>query len=266
MTNGGGAACAAPEGRAARSTERTAKGEPYPLLFPTSLKCREIERISTSRALRTTRNRSGFVHARAPPGPADVTSSAVSQLVLDSAKSHICVRTFAEGLLARLAHDLDIACADLSGTASRTADGASFSGTADIAVPLAGISVRGVSKGGAVDERALSSRDRAEIIAKMLAEVFHSDSSGVLRVHASLEGGSAHLRLTPPGRAVTEVKVAPTISSSERSISLAGTFDVSLAALGASPIKGPMGAFRVKDTVKISFNVVFNAEDASPVR
>jgi hypothetical protein len=36
-----------------------------------------------------------------------------------------------------------------------------------------------------------------------------------------------------------------------------GTVEVSLAALGSKPVKGPMGAFRVKDRVRISFDLVF---------
>jgi len=38
-----------------------------------------------------------------------------------------------------------------------------------------------------------------------------------------------------------------------------GDLVVSLSALGSSTVKGPMNAFRVKDAVEISFDVVFVA-------
>ena len=49
---------------------------------------------------------------------------AVTDLVLDPAQSRVRIHTFAEGLLARLAHDLELVCGDLSGHATRSADGA----------------------------------------------------------------------------------------------------------------------------------------------
>jgi len=37
-----------------------------------------------------------------------------------------------------------------------------------------------------------------------------------------------------------------------------GTFDVSLSAIGSDPVKGPMNAFRVKDSVEVLFELVFD--------
>ena len=66
----------------------------------------------------------------------------VNDLVLDPARSRVQIHTFAEGLLARLAHDLALLCVELSGAASRGPDAASATtGTASIEVPLRGLQV-----------------------------------------------------------------------------------------------------------------------------
>jgi hypothetical protein len=103
----------------------------------------------------------------------------VTELVLDAARSRIRLHTFAEGLFARLAHDLELICGELSGTAVRNENG---SGTATIEVPLRGMSVGGVlGKDGRVDDRGLSPTESRECIAKMHHDVFHARPDAVVR-------------------------------------------------------------------------------------
>jgi hypothetical protein len=186
-------------------------------------------------------------------------TGAGASFVVDPARSRVRVHTFAEGLLARLAHDLELVCTRLSGTAARAgaSDAATTAGTTSLEAPLGGLEVAGVMKDGRLDERALSASDRRDILAKMLADVFHASASGVLRVDATLEGGAAKIRLLAPNGKSVEVMTRPELRPDGEGLRATGTFDVSLAKLGSDVLKGPMGAFRVKDRVAISFDVVF---------
>jgi hypothetical protein len=188
-----------------------------------------------------------------------VPNSASASFVVDGARSRVRVHTFAEGLLARLAHDLELVCTKLSGTASRAAptDGATATGTASLEAPLGGMEVTGVIKDGRLDERALSASDRRDILAKMHADVFHASPSGVLRLDATLEGSAAKVRLLAPNGKSVEATTQAELRPDGEGLRATGTFDLSLAKLGSDVVKGPMGAFRVKDRVAISFDVVF---------
>lgn len=183
----------------------------------------------------------------------------VAKLTLDTTKSRVRIRTFAEGLLARLAHDLELVCRDVVGHAERTgADDAS----ATVEIPIAGIDVAGVLKGGHLDASGLSPGDRADAVTKMRKDVFHESAgtTAVVRAEGTLEGGKARIRITPPnGRAVTrsvELRITEEGADSRR---VSGRFDLSLDALGADPVRGPMNAFRVKDSVEVVFELVFTA-------
>ncbi|HEY8079115.1 MAG TPA: hypothetical protein VIF62_33515 [Labilithrix sp.] len=168
-----------------------------------------------------------------------------ADLVLDARASRVRVHTFAEGLFARLAHDLEITCGSLEGTASRDAK------TATIEAPLSALEVAGVLKDGRLDEHALSASDRRDIASKMLREVFHADASARLKVEATIEGVKLFL---PNGR---ELAIATRVNVEE--LRATGSFDVSLSAIGSDVIKGPMNAFRVKDRVAVLFDVRFVA-------
>jgi hypothetical protein len=184
----------------------------------------------------------------------------VSDLVLDAESSTVRINTFAEGLLARLAHDLELTCGYLSGTASRN-DADAPGGTASIEAPLHGLALAGVrAKNGNLDERGLSPSEQRDCLAKMQHDVFHARPDAVVRLEVHLDGGSARVRLVPPnGRAVESVirtDVHPD-GNGLRGLRAKGSFEISLAAIGSEVVKGPLNAFRVKDKVKITFDVRF---------
>ena len=166
-----------------------------------------------------------------------------ADLVLDARASRVRIHTFAEGLFARLAHDLEITCGSLEGTASRDAK------TATIEAPLSGFEVAGVLEKGRVDERALSAGDRRDILEKMHRDVFHADASARVKLEASVDGVKLVL---PSGR---EVAIATRVTVED--LRASGSFDVSLSAIGSDVVKGPMNAFRVKDRVTVLFDVRF---------
>lgn len=182
----------------------------------------------------------------------------MSDHVLDASRSRVRIQTFAEGLLARLAHDLELVCGELSGKATTVSDGGKTTGTASVEAPLRGIVVAGVlGKDGRVDPRGLSASEQRDVIAKMQHEVFHAGPDAVVRVVAHHDGSSARLRVVPPNGKAVETVVRPDVELKGDDVHAQGTFELSLAAIGGGAVKGPMGAFRVKDRVKVIFDVWF---------
>lgn len=182
----------------------------------------------------------------------------MSKLVLDSTKSRITIRTFAQGLLARLAHDLELVCRTLTGSAERLGPD---QGTATLEIPIGEIDVAGTLKGDRVDPAGLSASDREDCLRKMHKDVFHirSGASDVIRVEATLDAGKARVRLIPPkGRTVERPIEAHIEREDAGGTRVSGRFEISLGAIGSDPVKGPMNAFRVKDAVEISYDVFFS--------
>jgi hypothetical protein len=180
----------------------------------------------------------------------------VPKLVLDPKATTIVLRTFAEGIFARLAHDLELACRGVEGAAETSADG----GSATLVIPITRIDVRGTLKDGRVDEQGLSPSDREDCLGKMRRDVFHVEH-GDVRVEATLEsskGDKARVRVVPPkGRPVERTTSVKVERRDDGSIRVTGSVPISLEAIGSSTVKGPMNAFRVKDEVEVRFDVVF---------
>jgi hypothetical protein len=175
----------------------------------------------------------------------------VTDLVLDPDRSRVRIHTFAEGLFARLAHDLELTCTGLEGKASRDGDRA----TARIEAPVSAIAVAGVLKGDRVEEHGLSTGEKHDVLDKMKKEVFHSSGDAKVVIEAALDGGSARVKLTPPNGRIYETTVKATVTG-ERAT---GSFEIPLSRIGSDTVKGPMGAFRMKDKVLVLFDVAFRA-------
>lgn len=188
----------------------------------------------------------------------------MSDLVLDPSRSRVRIQTFAEGLFARLAHDLELLCNEVSGTALTNAEttpgGGKTTGTASVEAPLRGMVVAGVlGKDGRVDPRGLSPSEQRDALAKMQQDVFHAGPDAVVRIEAHHDGDGARIRLVPPAGKAVESVVRPEVQVDAGAVHARGSFEVSLAAIGSDVVKGPMGAFRVKDRVKVIFDVVFTS-------
>jgi hypothetical protein len=175
------------------------------------------------------------------------------KLVLDPSKTKVRLRTFAEGLFARLAHDLELECRELTGTAE--IDSSTRSGTARILAPIDKIDVLGtLSKDKKVDPKGLSPSDREDCLGKMRKDVFHA-TKGNVTVEATIDSGKARVTITPPnGKTITTRAIN---LATDDATTLTGTLEISLSAIGSDTVKGPMNAFRVKDMVEIVFDVTF---------
>ena len=93
---------------------------------------------------------------------------------------------------------------------------------------------------------------------------------GQIREEVLLGQRGDRARLGRRGRASVEIwAVAPrgktrvtcdlAVSSEGETRRARGHAELSLSAIGVLPVKGPMGAFRVKDRVRIEFDLVFGA-------
>jgi hypothetical protein len=176
------------------------------------------------------------------------------KLVLDRDKTKVRLRTFAEGLFARLAHDLELECRGLTGAAEIDPD--TRAGTARIVAPIEKIDVLGtLSKDKSkVDPQGLSPSDREDCLGKMRKDVFHATTGNVI-VEAKIDTGKARVTITTPnGKSITTRAIN---LATDDATSVTGTLEVSLSAMGSDTVKGPMNAFRVKDIVEIVFDVTF---------
>ncbi len=176
---------------------------------------------------------------------------------LDAARSRLAIYTEAEGLFSALAHDLELVAEDVRGEASE-------GGSAEVRVAVASIRVRGVTKRGKLDVGVLSASDRESIERQIRDEILpgaqlvargslapSATAKQTTRATIELETQARSTRIT------CDVSVTDETTDDGRGKRVRGRAEVSLAALGAPPVKGPMGAFRVKDRVRIELDLVF---------
>ncbi len=174
----------------------------------------------------------------------------MTKLRFDAQRSDIRLRTVAQGLLASVAHDLEIVATGGGGEAETD------SGAAAVRFPLAGLRVVGVVRKGAVDGSVLRPDESAEIERRMREALSGTTD---IDVHGTLgKGGSATLRVRVAQREAT-CQATLRRTDTDGSVTLVGAADLSLAALGVAAPKGPLGAFRVGDRVQAILRVVFAA-------
>jgi hypothetical protein len=172
---------------------------------------------------------------------------------LDPSRSSLRVFTYAEGLFARLAHDLELGIHQaevrvlLEGDKPRVV----------AHVPLASLRVEGVVKHGALRTDVLSEKDHQEILAKMRDDVFDGASpSDRLTLEASVTGPRVEGSLIlPSGKRVSLGFSLDTAPGTEAVAHVKGAFDLSLKRVAGADVKGPLGAFRISDRVHVSIDV-----------
>ncbi len=162
----------------------------------------------------------------------------------------IRVRTRATGLLARLAHDLELDATGASGWVSEDGEG----WTSELVFPVAGLRVVGVLRGGKVDRSVLAPKDIAEIERKIRDEVLLG-ATVTVRGRGNRKLGRFEV-LAPKG--ATSITVALMLGSSdgERRTVEART-RLSLSSLGCAEVKAPLGAFKVADELEVEGSLTF---------
>lgn len=179
-------------------------------------------------------------------------------LVVERSSSKLFVRTRASGMLARLAHDLELVATELAGRA--TLDGERYAG--ELVVPVSALSVVGTLHGERVDTSALSTSDRSDIERKIREEVFPGTRE--VRVRAtSVSRDRAEVTVeVSSGRSTLPVALRVTEDAGRTRVS--GRVELSMKRLGLREVKGPLGAFRVRDEVEVLFEITLRPEPLAP--
>jgi hypothetical protein len=172
---------------------------------------------------------------------------------LAAERSRIAVYTFAEGLLSALAHDLEIVAQDVTGEANETAEGP----VAEVRVQVASLRVSGVMKRGKLETSILSAGDR-DAIERQVREDVLPGGDVVARTAPGSQGSRVAIEVRS-ARGVDRVTCDVALTNEDGARRAKGRAEVSLSALGSPPVKGPMGAFRVKDRVRVEFDLLFTS-------
>jgi len=176
-------------------------------------------------------------------------------LTIDSSNSKISVRTRASGMLAKLAHDLELQVMQPQGRAERTDAG--FSG--ELRIPVTSLRVTGQLHGDRVDSAGISSSDRAEIERKLRDEVFAGSNEIVVRGQGTPWNRAEITVETARGKMPLSVSLRTT--EEDPAIRISGRTELLLSKLGVREIKGPLGAFKVKDAVEVLFEITLRPAD-----
>ncbi len=171
----------------------------------------------------------------------------MSSPAIDFEASTLTIRTRAKGMLARLAHDLEIAASRFEGDVELEEE----AWNARLSFAVAELRVAGALKGGRVDPQAISNSDKQEIERRMQSDVLPID-----KVH-----------VTMVGRTRTRAEVTVVVARGQQQLSVPmrveqrdggalvifGDLKLSLKRLGIQEIKAPLGAFRVADSIEVAF-------------
>ncbi len=167
-------------------------------------------------------------------------------LTIDSNRTHVVIETIARGMLARLAHDLHIEACEPRGEAVGDAEvRATF--------PIAKMVVVASRRHGSGPWGGPPESDRATIEQKIRTEVFPSVTE--VRVTARIDGARARIEVdAQKGRqsVVTNVSVDRTAGE----VRARGETTLSLSALGTGEPHVPLGAIKLEDAVRVTFDIV----------
>jgi hypothetical protein len=166
---------------------------------------------------------------------------------IDLARSRIAIRTGTTGLFSAVAHDLEIEARELRGEADL--DGDAPHGW--IECPLRSLRVVGVVRRGRVETNVLSSGDVGDIERRVRTEVLPMES-------VRIEADTRQLTVHGP-RAKQTLTWRPDRRDEAGAVTFAGETPLSLTALGVGVVKGPLGAFKVADAVRVIYRVTWIA-------
>ncbi len=176
---------------------------------------------------------------------------------IDPARSEVRVRTRAKGMLAALAHDLEIRAEGIHGHA--TADGPAWA--VELTVPVGKMRVAGTLHGDRLDAAALSGGDRAEIERKLREDVLATPDVIARATGETRDRGEVVIALRGTARAPVRQRVeakpggAPGGGEPEAELVVTGSCELSLKALGVREVKGPLGAFKIADAVELFYTI-----------
>lgn len=166
------------------------------------------------------------------------------QRTLDASASSVKIRTRARGVLAKLAHDLELEARGATGTVEVVGE----RWTAELSFPVAGLRVLGVVRNGRVLVDVLSASDVAQIEKKIRTEVLVGPCVTVTGQGSKLLG---ELRIAAP-HGTQGLPIALSLEERADGATLVhARTRLSLARLGCPEVKAPLGAFKVADELEV---------------
>jgi hypothetical protein len=168
---------------------------------------------------------------------------------IDKESSRVVVRTHAEGMFAKLAKDLEIAFP----VEEASIEGTKEDGKSELRFRLDAAKVLGIVKDGVLDASGLSQGDRSDVLDKM-RDAFDAKRNGEIKVTTVVKDGRADITVAAPGGHANEGSRLDVIEE-EGGLRVRGTVEISMSRLGLKPVKGPLGAFRLKDRVSVRFDL-----------
>lgn len=156
-------------------------------------------------------------------------------MTIDLTRTVVRIYTQATGALSFAAHDLALEI--------HPHDASESGGVYRLRFDMNDMIVLGVMRHGTLDTTVLSERDKADIAQRMVAACGSS-----VEISAEPRDQTMSLKWMTP-RATLSIPCVVRIGSD----SAEGSCEVSLSALNIGPIRGPLGAFRVADRVRIEF-------------
>jgi hypothetical protein len=172
---------------------------------------------------------------------------------LDAQRSRVRLRTYAKGLLSALAHDLEL---EASPTGAIERDGDGWKATLDVKADA--IKVLGVLRRGRVHTDVLSASDVREIERKIREEIFAPSASIAVDVRGTPERPDATFHMSPPRAGSAKAKATIDVKADDEVIEAKVKGTLSMRALGLAEVRGPLGAFVIKDDVDIEAMLVFS--------
>ena len=174
------------------------------------------------------------------------------RFVLDPQRSRVRLRTYAKGLFAALAHDLELEASPTGEVVH--ADGVA---RATIDVRADAIHVRGVVRRGHVHTDVLSASDVREIERKLRDELFAPSPALTITVTGTREAPVAIIAMAPPRGGSTRADVIIGVQAGDDLLEVRVRGALSMRALGLPIVHGPLHAFVVKDEVAIDALLFF---------
>ena len=175
----------------------------------------------------------------------------MTSFALDPARSSVTLRTYAGGLFSALAHDLELTAKVVRGETKN--DGERWEG--ELAIEPSAIKVVGVLKRGTVDKNTLSAGDVRDIEGRIASEIFGGLREIVIRGEGAVS--SPTVKVVGKKDGLADVKVTVRNDGASRIFTAKGK--ISIKSLGIPEVKGPLGAFVIKDHVDIDASVIFVA-------
>jgi hypothetical protein len=184
----------------------------------------------------------------------------MARYVLVPDASSLSVWTEKEGLLSPVAHDLEILATGI--TVVATLEGGRFS--VKLAVPVAGLRVRGAVKRGVVSP--LSAKDTAEVEKTMRGTVLDAAKTpeivyaaeGTVGADLDVSGDLSLNGKTLPLPVSVHVSAMADGTRDERRVE--GVVRFKQTAFGVKPYSAMLGTLRVKDEVRVSWSLLLRKD------